>query len=331
MHNSNQTNGQEPEFQVDGEIVYSSSNRSGRIQGEKQIVSTKQFVVARKGQQWKIRTTSLNDDAIEYAEMGCDGVMLYELRQLDEDQIRQAHGGLNPDSITTHGWVRHGGFPVGLDLDLIYPLWLAYCSSDYFASLKDDRIVSPAFLLDNHSSTRSIPSNLPLPAKWKLNDSSFVSKVDWYSEGKEFGFAGENGDTLQIQTYPPPYDAGYLYGTFETTDWIDFPGLRLPGSFALKAFFPNRIQVLPDPAQGEFCVAYAIYTKAEAVQPLKDFSCLPKLTQKTLITDGRFRGGCCPGSLLSYESSSWMTEEEVEAKAKSLGIEIEYANQIAQG
>jgi hypothetical protein len=314
MQNSNQTNCQEPEFQVEGNIVYLTESR--RHSGVEQIKHSKPFVVDRKGRQWKIRTTSLDEDP-HYEEMGCDGMRIYELHQFDGNALRQKLGDRN-NAYTAHGWVRHGGFPVGLDLDLIYPLWLAYCSSDYFASLKDDRIVSPAFLLDNHSSTRSIPFNLPLPAKWKLNGSSFVSKVDWYSEGKEFGFSGENGDTLQIQTYPPPYDAGYLYATFETTDWIDFSGVRLPGGFALKAFFPNRIQSLPDPTQGEFSVAYAIDAKAKAVKPLKDFSCLPELTKKTLIDDSRYPED--PGSrrpLCYGSSSSWLTEEEIDAKLTS--------------
>jgi len=47
------------------------------------------------------------------------------------------------------------------------------------------------------------------------------------------------------------------------------------------------------------------------------------LTKTAIITDGRYRGGCCPDSWLSYGSSTWMTEEEVEAKNKQHGVKCE--------
>ena len=309
MPASSQGLSQEPEFQVEGSIVYATN-----IRGVKRAQS-KPFVVARKGPQWKIRTTNLYDPDPHHAETGSDGSNFYELHQFDENALRQKHGDLK-NSYTARGWVRHGSFPVGLDSGLIYPLWLAYCSSDYFASLKDNRIVSPAWLLDNHVSTQSpIPSNLPLPAKWKFNDSAFVSEVQWHSEGKELTFAPETLDAkVEIQTYPPPYDAGYLYASFETTDWLDYSRLRLPRSFALKTFSPN---LTADPAFGEFLILYGIDAKVETVRPLKNFSCLPELTRRTLITDTRFKA--FPGSkeFLCYGNSSWINEQDIEVKLSS--------------
>jgi hypothetical protein len=310
MQNSNQTNGQEPEFQVEGSIVYLTN-----IRGSERAHS-QPFTVARKGRQWKIRTTNLNDADPDHWEMSSDGLRIYELHQFDENALRQKHGDLG-DRYTAWGWVRHGSFPVGFDLELIYPLWLAYCSSDYFASLKDNRIVSPAWLLDNHCPTQPpVPSNLPLPAKWKFNDSSFVSEIQWYSEGKELMLDWEAVDArVKLVTYPPPYDAGFVYASFETTDWIDYSQLRLPRSFALKTFSPN---LAADPIYGEFILVYTVDAKVDTIQRLKNFSCLPELARKTLITDSRFPEN--PGSKrpLYYGSSSgWLTGEEIEAKLKS--------------
>jgi hypothetical protein len=128
MQNSNQANGQEPAFQVEGTINYFTGPHCPP--GTKNIKHSSRFVVARKGEQWKIRTANLHADSvvkgIDYDEMGCDGTNICELKSFDEN---------NPEissvkNITTaQGRVRLGNMPVGFSLDFFYPLWIAYCSS----------------------------------------------------------------------------------------------------------------------------------------------------------------------------------------------------------
>jgi hypothetical protein len=92
--------------------------------------------------------------------------------------------------------------------------------------------------------------------------------------------------------------------------------MRLPGNFTMKSFFPDQ-------STGKLDVSYAIEAKVRVVQPLHDFSFLPKLTKQTRITDTRYRL-CAPCSgHPTYAGSTWMTEEEVEAKNRSLGLEYE--------
>jgi hypothetical protein len=92
--------------------------------------------------------------------------------------------------------------------------------------------------------------------------------------------------------------------------------MRLLGNFTMKSFFPDQ-------STGKLDVSYAIEAKVRVVQPLHDFSFLPKLTKQTRITDTRYRL-CAPCSgHPTYAGSTWMTEEEVEAKNRSLGIEYE--------
>ena len=99
-------------------------------------------------------------------------------------------------------------------------------------------------------------------------------------------------------------------------DWLDFEGMRLPDKFAVKIFFPTQ-------TTGESEVSYAVEAKIRAVHPLGDFYFLPELTKKTRITDTRYRL-CSPSNgYPTYASLSWMSEEEIEAKNNSLGIEYE--------
>ena len=320
MHTMSQPKDQEPEFQADGEIIISSYQHRGRVTREVSSTSKKPFVVARKGRQCKIRTTDLDFETPFFEEMSCDGMALYKLHEYDENALRQKHGDLK-DALTASGRIFPCSHPLGMDSSYIYSLWLTFCSSDYFSTRSDGRIVSPGYLLGCFSK-QPVPPHLLIPAKWQFDDSPFVSKVEWFSEGKEMGFSPD--DKVEIQSYPPPYDAGgFLYASFETTSWTKFSGMKLPSGFRLDVFMPNRIQLHPDPTQGELCLLWSIEAKVNAVRPLEKFSCLPELTRKTLIIDGRF--GCsssCDG-LLSYGSYSWMTEEEVEAKNRQHGVKCE--------
>jgi hypothetical protein len=322
MQNSNQTHSHEPAFQVEGTINYFTGPHCAP--GTETIKHSRHFVVARKGQQWKIRTANLHEDpvvqGIEYDEMGCDGTNIYELKSFDEN---------NPEIssvkkiISAQGRVRHGNVPVGFDLDFIYPLWIANCSSNYFLSLQDNRIATPLFIIGD-SFLDVVPPTLSLPAKWKLNDSNFISEIAWQSEGKELGVENGTNNRLQyrLRTLPTPFDSGFLRASFETTYWVDFNGMCLPGNFTVKSFFPDQ-------STGKLDVSYAIEAKLQVVQPLHDFSFLPELTKRTRITDTRYRL-CAPCSgHPTYASLIWMTEKEVEAKNRRLGID--YEKQTSQG
>jgi hypothetical protein len=306
-----QTNVQEPEFQVEGKIIYFTGPHCPP--GTEKVKHSRHFVVARKGQQWKIRTTNLKKDdvvhGIEYDEMGCDGTKIYELKSFDENNPEISNV---KNIITAQGRVRHGNAPVGFDLDFIYPLWIAYCSSSHFLSRQDNRVAAPLFIMPN-SLGKDVPPVLSLPAKWKLNDSYFIREITWHSEGKELGIV--NG-THQLHTLPPPFDSGFLRASFETTDWVDFNGISLPGIFTVKVYFPSQTTSKSD-------VSYAIDAKVQTVHPLHDFSFLPELTKKTSITDTRYRLGTSSGTHPTYASITWMTKEEVEAKCKSLGMKYE--------
>jgi hypothetical protein len=320
MKISNQTNGHEPEFQVEGGIVYLTEYRSPS--GAERIKHSRRFVVARKGQQWKIRTTNLKEDdrfnSIEYDEIGCDGTTIHELQCFDGTHPSIA--GVK-DIISAQGRVRLGTTPAGFDLDFFLLLWIGYCSSQYFMSLKDNRITAPLFIMPN-SLRMDVPPVLSLPAKWKLNESHFVNEIAWQSEGEALHVDNHGS---RLEKYPPPFDAGFLQATFETTSWTSFSKIRLPGGFILKVFGP----IWPQGKEPKCVQLYTIEAKVQAVRALHNFSFRPELPKKTTITDTRYRSvkGC--SGPLNYAGLAWMTGEDVEAKYKSLGME--YEKQTSQG
>ena len=115
MDKSIQTNGQEPEFRAEGKIVYFAEARDPS--GTEKIKHSRYFVVARKGQRWKIRTTNLNEDDVDrgtvFGEMGCDGTQIYELKSFDENNPKIS----SVKNITTaQGRVRPGNVPVSAAL-----------------------------------------------------------------------------------------------------------------------------------------------------------------------------------------------------------------------
>jgi hypothetical protein len=313
------TNGLEPDFQVEGDIVYMPEIRQGS--GAEPLKHSRHFVVARRGQRWKIRTTNIKTDDFAYGdyydEMACDGTIAYELRNFDETNPKIS--GVK-DIITAQGRVRFGNTPVVFGTDFFLPLWIAYCSSDYFSSLKDNRIIAPLFTTRNFF-TEKVPRTLALPTKWELNGSNFVSKIAWHSEGQ---YLHEDDRGSRIEKYPPPFDAGFLHATFETKDWVKLSEIFMPGSFVLNVFAPTW----PEAGEPKCVLNYAAEAKARGVHHLQDSSFVPALTKKTRITDTRFRLGSGCGNHPTYASLTWMTENEVEAKCKNLGMK--YEKQTAQ-
>ena len=313
------TNGPKPEFQVEGDIVYLTEIR--RNSGAEPLKHSRHFLVTRRGQQWKIRATNIETDRFAYGnaydEMGCNGTVTYEVKNFDETNPKI--GGVK-DIITAHGRVRFGSEPVAFGTDFFLPLWLAYCSSDYFSSAKDDRIIAPLFTARNYF-TETVPRTLALPAKWELNSSNFISKIEWRSEGE---YLHEDDKGSRIEKYSPPFDAGFLHATFETKDWFKFSEILVPGSFVLKVFAPSWLNA----SEPKCVLSYAVEAKVRAVHPSRDFSSLPELTKRTRITDTRFRLGSSCENHPTYASVAWMTDREVETKCQSLGMK--YEKQTAQ-
>jgi hypothetical protein len=300
----NKLKAKEISFEAEGTVTYATAPDS-----RGSYTDTKHFIVARKGNTWKIRTTtekqeraglggSLPDPIDLYYEMGFDGTNIYTLEQQDKEKLLPtipAKALQTGNYIFAEGRVEKASSPPCMDTEQLCPVWLAYCSAPYFASLKDDSAVSPLFPTRNFFNER-IP-HMQLPAKWNLNDNLFIKDVSWFSDGT-IQESGSDGKIL-IQKYRAPYDGAFLYGHLENSSWTNWNGLSLPGSFKITVYRPSY-QEGPN-EKPTFVVAYTIIGTLEAVRKVEEFSPVPQLNMETHITDSRIMRG---GSPVSYATTN---------------------------
>jgi hypothetical protein len=301
------------QFKAEGTIVYSTESQGASYQ------ETKHFIVARDGVQWKIRTIPINrgapqESAILFEEAGYDGTNIFCLTQNDTNKA-YLYGSPNltkqKNFAPALGRVQKADCLPFLEMNLIFPLWLAYSSSHYLTNLTDNKVVAPLFVQDDFF-TGTIPKAFNLPAKWKLNPSFFISEIQWFSEGEYM--ASDHDGSQKLEKYLPPFDKGFLQASYETTEWTNFDNMELPKSFLLKVFAPDyRTE-----GKTNVNLIYTISADVQTVESLGSFSCMPNLSTKTIITDSRLFLGDLP---ISYESTSnWDTVDEMKAKLHNIEL-----------
>jgi hypothetical protein len=303
------------QFEAEGTIVYSIGNEGATYQ------EARHFLISRSNSQWKIKTIPLSrgtsqESLVLFDEAGCDGTNIFYLNQSDTNK---AYLSGSPNEVKEKnfapgvGRVQNVNHPPCLELNLIYPVWMAFCSSPYLSGLGDGKVVTPLF--DVHDFfTGPIPKEWDLPAKWKLNDSSFVSEMSWLSEGKYVN-SDKNG-TQTIGEYPPPFNGGFQQARFVNGDWTNCEGMLLPKSFLLEVYSPDY----KSDGKTNVNLFYSIAGTVDVIRSLNNFSCMPNLTTETVITDSRVYLGSLP---ISYNSTSnWDTVAEIRTKLhnKRLGL-----------
>ena len=273
---------------------------------------TKHFIVMRSGKLWKIRTitekeerTGLGgpiEDSIDlYFEMGYDGTNLYTLDQQDEDKIsRNIPAAKRSNYVFAQGRVEKADSPPCMDEYLFCPVWLAYCSRNYFENLTSNKVVSPLFATRDFLNE---PINrMQLPAKWEMNGKSFVRDVSWFSDGNVEAVY-PNGK-VAIEKYRAPYDGPFLYGSFENLSWTNWNGLSLPRDFKLVVYRPSYQESPNSNAKPTFVISYTITGTLATVGTIIEFSPVPELTTKTMIADSRIKLRLPKGFVPTYVSTN---------------------------
>lgn len=302
-----------PPFEVCGRVVYTTDAQNETFQ------ETRRFVVSRKDTRWSIRTAPTRGErqvssCTLFDEAAHDGTNLFHLTLHDTSGIELPEGTpyKREDIVPARATVKEDDCPVGLDIDLIYPLWLAYCASAHLSVPGEGPLVAPLFVTGGPDSQR-----FDLPARWELNPSGFARRVKWSSEGRSADWQPDG--TVRLEEYPPPFDKGFLQATFEVTEGTGFQGIELPGRFVLKVFGPHSSDGSGKPDELELC--YAIDGTAGTIRAPAGLECPPKLTTKTSITDYRCRPHGTPISYLS--ESAWMSVEEIKAKLRRIELGLE--------
>ena len=277
-------------LEAQGTVTYAMTNLGTGISS----AMTEQFTVARNGSLWKIRTVvekqettgPLPSDTNNYDlywEMGFDGTNLYTLEQQDKEKLLPTvpPAVLQRNPIFADGSVQTANSPPHNDAKQFYPVWLAYCSAQYFRTLKSDRAVAPRFAMRDFLSEPV--KRIELTAKWNMNDRLFLKDANWYSDGTTES-TGPDGKRF-IYKYPPPYDKPFVEGHFEILSWTNWNGISVPANFKLTAYRPDYAST----NVANFVVAYTMTGLLGQIQDIGNFSPVPQLNMATRITDLRIK------------------------------------------
>jgi RNA polymerase sigma factor (sigma-70 family) len=275
-------------FEAEGALTYEIALNSGGS-----YTDTKHFIVARDGKSWKIRTitekqeetglsNSIADSVDLYYEMGFDKTNIYTLEQQNKEKILPTipANEINNWSFAL-GRVEKADSPPGMDLYNLYPVWLAYCSAPYFKNLNGDKAVSPIFHPGDFLTEAIIRKQQP--AKWNLNDKFFLKEASWFSDGNVEAIL-PNGRT-RIEKYQPPYDKPFVETRFENLSWTNWNGISVPCRFKIVAYRPDYAST----NVASFKVGFTIIGTLEQIRDKNEFSPVPELTTRTLITDSRIK------------------------------------------
>jgi len=304
------------QFQAEGTITCFVFNKNNKVENKIE----KRFIVDSSGVQWKIHTFDVGEANAQnsvylYTEAGYDGTNIFYL-QMDDTNKAGLYGLKNflteKNFCPATGRVLKADSPPCLELDYVYPVWLAYCSFSYLSNHIGGKIVAPVW--SQSGSYSRPPPKTEEVAKWDLNSSSFVKKMEWFSDGT-FTVTDHDGSNKTIKM-PPPYDNGFLQASMETVSETNFNGMLLPQQYVIKTFFPNW----DSKGDTNLNIITSFVVNLDAVRAVTDFSCFPALNIKTLVKDYRVSINNNNDPVSYVSTTNWNTEKEVEAKLHNAGL-----------
>lgn len=289
-------------FEAEGTLTYEIPLNLGGS-----YTDTKHFIVARDGKLWKIRTITekqertgsgnpIPDSVDLYSEMAFDRTNIYTLNRQDQEKVKAGFDAKTIQSgkyVSALGRVEKADSPPGMDIYKIYPVWLAYCSAPYFKNLNGDKAVSPTFNPRDFLTEAIIRKQQP--AKWNLNDKFFLKDASWFSDGNVEAHWPDGRVTTE--KYQPPYDKPFVETHFENLSWTNWNGISMPSSFKIVTYWPDYTST----NVARFKVAATYTGTIEIIHALNQFSPVPELTTRTLITDWRMKP---KGNINSYVSTN---------------------------
>jgi hypothetical protein len=290
-------------FEAEGTLTYELALNLGGS-----YTDTKHFVMDRDGKIWKIRTVTekqertgpsnpVPDSVDLYYEMGFDGTNIYTLEQQDKDKILPTIPANETNKWSfALGRVEKADSPAGMDRYNLYPVWLAYCSAPYFKNLNGDEAVSPTYNPRDFLTEAIIRKQQP--AKWNLNGKFFLKEASWFSAGNVEAILPDG--RTRIEKYQPPYDKPFVETHFESLSWTNWNGMSVPSSFKIVTYWPDYTST----NVAHFKVAATYTGTLEQIRNKDEFSPVPELTTRTLITDWRMKPRNSRDNINSYVSTN---------------------------
>ena len=185
------------------------------------------FSVRVAGGLWNIHAEPEGQAAVTFYEDAFDGAYVYYYEKL---RLADGDRGVN----TSLGIIESGKDVPSESSTLAPPLWLAFCSSQFF---KTARANSMPGLFGSGYEKRPLGSKLTFARELHPAFPNLPKAVDLFSDGTAYSRVA--GGTVEVSKFPAPFDKGFLEASFRALSFTNFAGFNIPQTFKLDIYLPR--------------------------------------------------------------------------------------------
>jgi hypothetical protein len=273
------------EFSASGELI--------RNEGDNLTSSTiSGFQVLVKDCQWMI--TFKHPPMAPFFDVqyvGCDGTNIYQL-DVYNDLVFKSTLSNNP-RVFCRGSVFPSNVP-NFDYNYVSQLWFAFASGCYLHELTTNRVTCT--LLNPVNNT-----DPTIKATWTFDpdDPDFLREASFFNEGHVETLSGE---TIIL---PPPYDHGYTELQYTVSACTNISGIRIPTDFRITVFGTTHDAKV---ASDLLPLYNLVGTVTNIDLNVEDKSCIPQITQRTLVQDYRSAKISNAEHVDYYAATNWIRD-----------------------
>ena len=228
-------------------------------------------------------------------------------RQRTERFIKQLRDGAANKTITNsvnqaNGSVFPFPFPAYED-DGVAPIWLAFCSSLYLDSVKDQKL--PIFWLRDHALQCQYSNTAPASVV-RMKEYPYLPYSTTITKTERYDYKSQELVPIKFEA---PFEKGFRAASYQILKMTNYEGHAFPLSFSLTQFSTRTNQVTGDQKINE---VYTGTTTKIKIPSLKT-NFIPYLSKKTAITDYRLVIKDSTNSSISYllPSGQWMKTNDI--------------------
>jgi hypothetical protein len=285
-------------FDVSGEVTYRAFSKQGNLTAQRRLA----FAVSVSGCRCDIRMTGFpRDEWTGSQEYLADGTNVFFISRVLSTNMREfkefarqkgirIHRGkqtvsadrmheITPASVTVKR--REDELP-DYDLSLVLPVWVAYGSACYYRHGRDQmgRVERPFMVGYGIDKTQSLIN--ARTTFYSREDGGLVRSIDYLNNGVSWVL---EGNEMKKSHYSPPFEKGFVEGSYRIMQETNMSGVRVPTRFRLTRYVP----VPRASGSNDVMVATTFEGRARAVSlnpPETDFSL--RIPAKCLVIDRRF-------------------------------------------
>jgi hypothetical protein len=252
---------------------------------------------------WYFTYALESNNLADYMHVSHDGSQLFFVQSLETvSEKKRKAGAIDPtrhaDNSGTAS-ISEGEIFYNAALPEVPPVWLAYGSSCFFDSHKEE-LVEPAMVQDGTGVEYGRAGSRKLKALRSMSDHFpfLPTRVVYLSDGQLYDFNGK------LIRYEPPYDHGFTNAVYEVHSITNHNGLELPLRSSLKLFdrVTNAMSASDLRAVGDYQIQLLTVKTNLSISSFQ-----PPLPGRTVVADHRFYGRENPQYFMEL-SNQWRSQ-----------------------